>query len=96
MSSQSDRVETILRELHEAERDRRHVAASGPEPDAKRHSDLAEQIRNQIGQMPAADVRALALRMVVDTLNGGMWSRCKSCGKPDYLGPAKPRSERFA
>jgi predicted nucleic acid-binding Zn ribbon protein len=88
-TSQQDRIDTILRQLHEAERERRQVAASGPTPDSVRHSHLANLVREQIGQLPAADLKSLALRMVVDTVNGDKWSRCHGCGRPDYLGQAK-------
>lgn len=89
MSSQSDRVDTILRQLHETEHQRRQVAASGATPDHGRHNTLANQVREQVGQIPTADLRSLVLRMVVDSLNGAMWNRCEGCGKPDYLGEAK-------
>ncbi len=89
MSSQSDRVDTILRQLHEAEHARRQVATSGPTPDHARHNALANEVRAQVGQVATADLRSLVLRLVVDGVNGGKWSRCDLCGKPDYLGEAK-------
>lgn len=88
-TSQQDRIDTILRQLHEAEHERRQVAASGPTPDRVRHSDLANLVREQIGQLPPGDLKSLALRMVVDTINGDKWARCDNCGRPDYLGQAK-------
>lgn len=89
MSSQSDRVDTILRQLHEAERDRRLVAASGPTPNHIRHNELANQIRAQVGQLSTPDLRSTLIRMVVSSLNGDMWARCEGCGRPDFLGEAK-------
>nr|WP_221374374.1 hypothetical protein [Actinoplanes polyasparticus] len=91
MSSQSDRVDTILRELHEAELNRRQVATSGPMPDHAQHNVLANQVREQVGRIAVADLRSLVLRLVVDGVNGDKWSRCTWCGKPDYLGEAKPK-----
>ncbi len=88
-TSQSDRIDTALRELHEAEHALRHASSSGPEPDAALHSELANKIRNQIGGMPHGDLKSLALRMVVNGVNGAKWNRCTWCGKPDYLGEAK-------
>lgn len=88
MSAQSDRVDTILRQLHELEHDRRHVAASGPAPDHARHNDLANEVRNLIGELSAPDLRAALIRMVVDGLNGAKWPRCDGCGRPTYLGVA--------
>ena len=88
MSSQSDRVDTILRQLHETERDRRLVAASRPTPDRWEHNTLANRVRELVGQVDVADLRALTLRLVVDRLNGDKWPRCGGCGKPDYLGEA--------
>jgi hypothetical protein len=89
-TGQRDRVHTVLRQLHETEHERRLVATSGAKPDAARHSDLANQVRELIGGLSTADVRSLALRMVVDSLNGSMWPRCDGCGRPTYLGEAKP------
>jgi len=40
MTSQTDRVDTILRQLHEAEHERRQVAASGERPDRERPNYL--------------------------------------------------------
>lgn len=88
MSSQSDRVDTILRQLHEAERDRRLVARGGPNHNFAQHNVLANQIRDQIGQLSTPDLRSVLIRMVVTSLNGNMWARCESCGRPDYLGEA--------
>lgn len=88
-SSQSDRVDTLLRELHESENALRHASTNGPEPDAGLHSELANKIRTQIGEMSHGDLKSLALRMVVNGVNGAKWNRCTWCGKPDYLGEAK-------
>lgn len=87
-TGQTDRIDTILRQLHESERDRRLVAASGATPNHGRHNTLANEIRQQVGAMSTADLRSLALRMIVDSLNGSKWRRCEGCGRPDYLGEA--------
>ncbi len=88
-SSQSDRIDTILRELHEAENALRAASTNGPEPDGALHNDLANRIRNQIGEMSHGDLKSLALRMVVHDVNGSKWDRCDGCNRPTYLGEAK-------
>jgi predicted nucleic acid-binding Zn ribbon protein len=89
VNAQSDRIDTVLRQLHETEHLRRRVATSSPEPDTERHSLLASKVRNQIDQLAPGDLKSLTLRMVVDTLNGNRWDRCEGCGRPDYLGEAR-------
>ncbi len=90
MSGQADRVDTILRQLHELEHERRLVAASGAAPDHARHNQLANQVRDLIGTMLVPDLRSTLIRMVVDGLNGAKWPRCDGCNRPTYLGVAGP------
>ena len=93
MTSQSDRVDTILRRLHEAEHERRQVAVSGERPDRERHNHLANATRDIISEISTPDLRSLITVMVVDGLNGKRWPRCDGCGRPTYLGEAAARTE---
>lgn len=92
MTSQTDRVDTILRQLHEAEHERREVASSGGRPDRERHNHLANEIRRIVGNIETGDLRSIVTVMVVSSLNGAKWPRCGECGRPSYLGEAAPKA----